>query len=95
MTCTVCGNPITRTLTEGRSQHNARSACSLACGAKASGVKRRGALNRSALLSEAQVIDIKTLLRDGTPVAEIAGAFGVSKSTIYNIKVGTTWNHVV
>ena len=57
--------------------------------------KQKGSSNPSALLTEDKVIEIKKLfkLKEHT-VQQIADMYGVSKSTIENIKYGLTWKHV-
>lgn len=57
--------------------------------------KQKGSNNPSALLTEDKVIEIKKLfaLKEHT-VKQIADMYGVSKSTIENIKYGLTWKHV-
>lgn len=47
-----------------------------------------------ARLTEAQVLEIKTLLSEGQKVAKISQNFGISKSHIYDIKNGKKWGHL-
>ena len=56
----------------------------------------RGSKNGRARLNEDQVAEIKHLLRDSNlTTAEIAEKYNVSKQIIYNIRVNTTWKHVI
>jgi hypothetical protein len=61
-------------------------------------VSQRGAqpgeANSSAVLSEADVINIRRHLELGLCGACIARMFGVRKETIYSIAKGRTWTHV-
>lgn len=54
----------------------------------------RGSKNKSAKLTEEQVLEIKRDLLAGVHFREVAKKFDVSASTIYNIKVGHTWSHL-
>lgn len=55
---------------------------------------RRGERHPSAKLKDAQVVEIKRLLANGTSLQVIAPIFGVSESCVRFIHVGKTWNHV-
>lgn len=50
-----------------------------------------GERNPHAKLSELQVLEIRKLFEIGLPVAEIASCFGVSSSTIADIRNGRSW----
>lgn len=54
----------------------------------------KGSATGGAKLKEADVLEIKTLLKDGIQGREIARRFGVNFSTISDIKRGRTWNHI-
>lgn len=54
----------------------------------------RGSKNARALLTEGQVKEIKSLLREGTRQAVIAEAYGVKKHLISAISTGQNWSHV-
>jgi hypothetical protein len=51
----------------------------------------RGSANSNAKLNAAQVREIRA---SEAPTASIAQTYGVSRSTIINIKKGVTWTHV-
>lgn len=53
-----------------------------------------GTLNANHVLSEAQVIEIRTLAKDGTPRAELAAHFNVSRSAIDLIVTNKRWKHI-
>lgn len=53
-----------------------------------------GEANSSAVLSEANVIEIKRYLKLGLCGACIARLYGVNKETIYSIAKNRTWKHV-
>ena len=55
---------------------------------------QRGEANSSAVLSEANVIQIKRYLKMGLCGACIARIYGVNKETIYSIAKGRTWRHL-
>lgn len=55
---------------------------------------RQGEKNGRAILTEADVVKIKTSLRDGQSVKSIALVFGVSYHVIWEIAVGHKWVHV-
>lgn len=54
----------------------------------------KGSSNGSAVLTEEQVMKIKTLLSMGASVTDTAELFGVGTSTISGIKNGISWRHV-
>ncbi len=54
----------------------------------------RGAANRSAKLTSAQVFEIKRALAAGQTCAALARAYGVSVSSISLIRRGEHWAHV-
>ena len=55
------------------------------------GTSQRGAVNGNAKLTQDQAKAAKSRIARGDSCAEIAKGFGVSKSTIFNIKYGKTW----
>lgn len=54
----------------------------------------KGSKNGSSKLNEEQVRDVKALIKNGIPLKKIAQKYGVSQSTISDIKAGRTWNHL-
>jgi hypothetical protein len=54
-----------------------------------------GERNGRAKLTEVNVIEIRKLLAQGMPQQAIASRFGVDRTTIWNIKMGICWAHVV
>lgn len=53
-----------------------------------------GEQSHTAKLTEADVLEIKRMLRDGVSRKDIAEKMGVSKTTISNISTGYRWSHV-
>lgn len=45
-------------------------------------------------VSEADVLAVRKLLKDKVPLSEIAERYGVTAHSIYNIRIGKTWNAV-
>lgn len=64
------------------------------CRATGKDRNNKGNSNPKAKLTEKQVIEIKKMLKDNIPGAEIANKLGVSKYVVSDIKRGKTWNHV-
>lgn len=58
-------------------------------------IQGMGELNPAAKLTDAQVQQIKELSRYGLHPGELAHAFGVKKSTITDIQLCRTWQHIV
>jgi hypothetical protein len=56
--------------------------------------RTKGSRNRSSLLTEEDVVEIKKMIRSGFSQSVIARSFGVSKYTISNIKTKKSWTHV-
>lgn len=56
----------------------------------------RGANSRMTTLTEetARAIKIAARSGDGRSDAEIASAFGVSRTIVYNIRTGRRWGHI-
>lgn len=54
----------------------------------------KGEKNPRAKLTAEEVLKIHEILVEGVPVREIAEIFGVSLTTIYDIKSGRRWSHV-
>ena len=54
----------------------------------------KGSNNNMSKLNEAQVKEIKKLLRVGLSGAEIGGRFGVTRTCICSIKNNITWKHI-
>lgn len=63
-------------------------------GGRPGGNYNTGSDRPSARLDEDRVRQIKGLLKDGVPQAEIADRFGVSLSCVSNVGTGRTWRHV-
>lgn len=57
-------------------------------------IRSRGESNRSAVLTESDVITIKRRLSEGEGGSAIAREYGVQKSAISKIKVGRSWTHL-
>lgn len=55
---------------------------------------RQGSGNSNSVLDEEKVREIKRRLKSRDPVRLIAAAFGVKKSTVYDIRAGKLWRHV-
>jgi hypothetical protein len=53
-----------------------------------------GSRNPSAKLDEKNVLIIKRLLTLGIPMTQIAGMYGVTRTTIQKIRDGLRWTHV-
>lgn len=53
-----------------------------------------GALHGRSKFTESDVVEIRSMCRDGISLAEIASRYGVSDSTISAIKTRRNWNHV-
>lgn len=58
------------------------------------GTTARGEHHGQARLTETNVIEIRKLLAQGMPQQAIASRFGVSRMTIWKIKMGICWAHV-
>jgi group I intron endonuclease len=58
------------------------------------GKAQAGSKNHQSVLTEEDVIQIKTMLRDGLTQARIAKTYGVTRDTIGKIKRGDRWAHV-
>jgi hypothetical protein len=58
------------------------------------GTYTEGERHGAAKLTESQVHEIRELLRAGSRAKDIAGRFGVTASTITQIRVGATWKHL-
>lgn len=56
------------------------------------GTKVKGEAINTAKLTED---DVRSILASDEPVADLAASYGVSIGTIYHIKQGRTWKHVV
>ena len=56
--------------------------------------KAQGINNRNASLSDADVVEIRRLLKDGQSGAAIARTYGLEKAAISKIKCARTWRHV-
>lgn len=54
----------------------------------------RGERNGQAVLSEANVIDIKSRLLRGESLSRIAAIHGVTKAAVWKIKDGRSWRHL-
>jgi transposase len=55
-------------------------------------INNRGAQNPKAKLTYAQVITIRRLKEEGTPIKEIKALFKISTTTVYDLTNGRTWN---
>lgn len=87
----VCCNPAH--LSIGTNTENVRDAATKGSYKPAPG-SRRGSRNSFSKLTEAQVAEIKALLRDGRPRAALAARFGVGYQAISAIASGRNWEHV-
>lgn len=58
------------------------------------GTRPRGSSRSNSKLTESSVVEIRKRLTAGDMQKDIAADFGVSRSTIYNLKEGISWNHV-
>ena len=56
-------------------------------------VARKGAEVPSAKLTSDQAVEIHRRAWEGEAVAVVASEFGVSETTVFNIKLGVQWNH--
>lgn len=63
--------------------------------AKLKGRMCKGSRCHSALLTEETALEAKSYLSQGCRGADIAAFLGVSKSTIYKLKNGKSWKHVI
>lgn len=55
---------------------------------------RQGSKSPASKLTEAKVVQIKILLRDGMTCEAVSKQFKVTATTIQRIKRGETWTHV-
>lgn len=55
----------------------------------------RGSGNSNAILTETEVLDMRTQYGLGVPVATLASQFGVCHATAWGVSTGRTWRHVV
>lgn len=60
----------------------------------AHGKSTKGMRNAQALLTDANVREIKQRLRDGESQRQIAESFGIRQPTVSDIKRGLTWSHI-
>lgn len=59
-------------------------------------IENKGSNCHNSKLTEEQVIEIKTLLKEGkVSQAQLAKTYGVSGAVIFNIKNGLSWAHIV
>lgn len=54
----------------------------------------RGETNGRSKLTEAEVLEIRSLQAQGMPVNDLANRYGVTKRSIYNVMQNNTWRHV-
>ena len=54
----------------------------------------RGSSSGNSKLTEMDVLEIRSQVRNGTPDSEIADAYGISVNNLWFIKTGATWKHV-
>lgn len=57
--------------------------------------KGRDNFGIGAKLTDEQVIEIKELLRNGSTITELSHKFGVGKTTIGSIRIGSSYKHLV
>lgn len=62
--------------------------------AKGRAVFPKGSQNGMSSITEAQAIEIKTLLGQGYSGYAVAQLFGISHDVVYNIKYKRTWRHL-
>ena len=55
---------------------------------------RRGTENHSAVLTEENIVQIRTLASENQTYASIAETFGIHKDTVYRIVKRKLWKHV-
>ena len=60
----------------------------------AHGTQVRGEKCAIAKLTDSNVIELRQLRADGTPVLELANKYGVSVQAIYLVLQGNTWSHI-
>ncbi len=84
-----CCNPAHLRL--GTALENARDMVARGRGSK---VRARGERVGSAVLTESDVIDIRSLRSFGARICHLARAFNCSWNAVWHILVGDTWRHV-
>lgn len=57
-------------------------------------VPKRGSAHHEAVLTEADIPEIRRMYREGFRYKEIAGDLGVAEETIRHVLIGETWRHV-
>lgn len=57
--------------------------------------KMTGSMNSSSKLSEKEVKIIKEAIKNGFSNSDLGKYFSVTRSAIYNIRIGRVWNHVL
>ncbi len=58
-------------------------------------IRNRGSQNGNSVLTEDKVRCIKTALKNGVKAKELARQYSVAVSTVFGIKRGARWSHVV
>lgn len=58
------------------------------------GTSNRGERNNTSKLTESQAVEIKLLALAGESHASLSRRFGISKTSIYDIKNGRSWAHL-
>ena len=58
------------------------------------GTMNIGETSPVAVLTEAKVLKLRQLLREGRTQKEVAAIIGVSKSAVKHVSKGRTWKHV-
>lgn len=61
----------------------------------AKGRSTLGSRHPQSVLNESDVVEIRKLIKEGTPSVEIARKYGVTRGPISAIKRGLTWKHVL
>lgn len=95
LTCSGCGTKLLRYAKNTRTDVNhVCKECRNKLPQMFTPESTRGSNNCNAKLTEADVIEIKTMLKEGKKRIYIAREFGVIYHTIYEIDTGRRWKHV-
>ena len=55
---------------------------------------KRGELNGCSILTDTKVLEIRELAFQGLKDSEIAPLFGISRVTVYDVRIRRTWKHI-
>lgn len=96
--CHHCDNPICsnpKHLFQGTNQDNIQDCIRKGRFKRAPDLlKAKGSKVAGSKLTEAQVFEIKKMIKEGKNNTEIAGLFNVTHGNISSIRLGKTWKHV-